>query len=62
MRHFARALALLVLLLAAEREARAYTDPGTGAMLWQLAVAALVGVAFYFRKITAWLKKKARKD
>lgn len=26
-----------------------YTDPGTGAMLWQLLAAAFVGLAFYFR-------------
>jgi hypothetical protein len=26
-----------------------YTDPGTGAMLWQLSAAALIGLAFYFR-------------
>jgi hypothetical protein len=26
-----------------------YTDPGTGAMIWQLLVAAGLGTAFYFR-------------
>lgn len=26
-----------------------YTDPGTGAMIWQLLVAAGLGSAFYFR-------------
>ena len=26
-----------------------YTDPGTGAMVWQLLVAAGLGAAFYFR-------------
>ena len=26
-----------------------YTDPGTGAMLWQLLAAAFIGGAFYFR-------------
>lgn len=26
-----------------------YTDPGTGAMIWQLLVAAGLGAAFYFR-------------
>jgi hypothetical protein len=33
-----------------------YTDPGTGAMLWQLAVAALIGGAFYFRHYVAKIK------
>ena len=26
-----------------------YTDPGTGAMIWQLLIAAGLGAAFYFR-------------
>lgn len=26
-----------------------YVDPGSGAMIWQLLVAAGLGVAFYFR-------------
>lgn len=48
---------LVVLIsFATEREASAYTDPGTGALIWQMLVAGLVGVGFYFRKITAWFK------
>ncbi len=48
---------------ATEREARAYTDPGTGALLWQMMVAGLVGVGFYFRRITSWFKnRKGPKD
>ena len=43
---------------ATEREAHAYTDPGTGALLWQMAVAGIVGVGFYFRRITAWFKNR----
>jgi nitrate/nitrite transporter NarK len=53
---------LLVLLIGTEREARAYTDPGTGAMIWQMLVAGFVGAAFYFRRFTTWFKKKGRKD
>ena len=49
---------LLLLLLASEREARAYTDPGSGALIWQMLVAGLVGSAFYFRKFISWLKRK----
>ena len=26
-----------------------YADPGSGALIWQLIVGALVGLAFYFR-------------
>jgi len=48
---------------ATEREAHAYTDPGTGALIWQMLVAGLVGVGFYFRRITAWFKnRKGPKD
>jgi len=56
--------ALAVLLLATEREARAYTDPGTGALIWQMLVAAAVGGLFYFRRLLAWLRpgKKDRQD
>jgi hypothetical protein len=53
-------LVCLALLVAMEREAQAYTDPGTGALLWQLLVAGLVGCLFYFRKITSWFKGRKR--
>ena len=33
-----------------------YTDPGTGAMLWQLLAAAFIGGAFYFRHYIAKVK------
>jgi hypothetical protein len=33
-----------------------YTDPGTGAMLWQLSAAAFVGLAFYFRHYVSRIK------
>ncbi len=45
-------------MFATEREARAYTDPGSGALIWQMLVAGLVGVGFYFRRITAWFKNR----
>ena len=54
-----RALLLVALaMFATEREARAYTDPGTGALIWQMLVAGLVGVGFYFRRITGWFKNR----
>jgi hypothetical protein len=49
---------LLFLLFASEREARAYTDPGSGALIWQMLMASFVGAAFYFRKFTSWLKRR----
>jgi hypothetical protein len=54
-----RTICLLVLaMFATEHEARAYTDPGSGALIWQMAVAGLVGVSFYFRRITAWFRNR----
>ena len=54
-----RAMFLLALaMFATQREARAYTDPGSGALIWQMLVAGLVGVSFYFRRLTAWFKNR----
>jgi len=52
----------LIFLIGTERQARAYTDPGTGAMIWQMLVAGFVGAVFYFRRFTTWFKNKGRKD
>ncbi len=53
-----------VLVLLTEPRAYAYTDPGSGALLWQALVAAFVGAAFYFRKFLFHLipKKKIEKE
>jgi hypothetical protein len=51
-------LLMALAMFATEREACAYTDPGSGALIWQMAVAGLVGVGFYFRRITAWFKNR----
>ena len=52
------------LVLTFEREARAYTDPGSGALLWQMLAAGLFGLVFYLRKLKHWLlgKKPEKKD
>ena len=54
----------LMALLASEDSLQAYTDPGTGMLLWQGLIAGLVGLAFYFRKIKFWVlsKKPASRD
>jgi hypothetical protein len=57
-----QATVLFVLLYAAFQPAHAYVDPGTGAMVLQLAVAALAGVAFYFRAFRNWLWSVLRRD
>ncbi len=53
---------LLLVVVAAERDLKAYVDPGTGSMIWQLVVAGAIGVLYYIRKFTAIFRKKDRKD
>jgi hypothetical protein len=53
---------LLALFLAAERPAYAYTDPGTGALIWQMVAAAFVGVVFYLRRFTTWLRFSRKRN
>jgi hypothetical protein len=52
--------ASLALLLSVPRDAYAYTDPGSGALIWQVLVAGFVGALFYFRKLASWIKTKKR--
>lgn len=51
------ALATALLLLAVPRKASAYVDPGSGAMLWQLAAASVVGALFYLKAVTGWISR-----
>jgi hypothetical protein len=51
------AIFMVLLSFATEREARAYTDPGTGALIWQALVAGFVGLAYYFRRFAYKLKR-----
>ncbi len=55
---------VLGLLFVFRGEARAYTDPGTGTLIWQMVAAGFVGLMFYFRRFTGWFKarKKDTKD
>jgi hypothetical protein len=55
-----RAFLLLLLLTAVEREASGYTDPGSGALLWQVLVAGFVGGMYYFRNILQRIRGKKR--
>jgi len=50
-------LAAALLLLATPRAASAYVDPGSGAMLWQLAAAVVIGSLFYVRRLVVWVRK-----
>ena len=49
------ALLLFLVSFAFETQARAYTDPGTGALIWQMLAAGFVGFAFYFRRLRNWI-------
>ncbi len=53
---------LLGLLFAARAEARAYADPGTGALLWQMLAAGFVGAMFYVRKFTKLFNRRPPKS
>ena len=57
-------LLAVVAVVLTEPRAYAYTDPGSGALLWQALVAAFVGAGFYFRKVLFHLipKKKIEKE
>jgi hypothetical protein len=52
---------VIVLMLATARPASAYTDPGSGAMLWQMLTAAMVGGVFYFRRFLSTLLRKTKR-
>jgi hypothetical protein len=56
---------LLCLFVGFETEAKAYTDPGTGALIWQVAAAGFMGAMFYFRRIKLFfvgLRKKQKNN
>lgn len=56
-------LAAAWFVMLAERSAHAYTDPGSGLLLWQGLMAALVGAGFYFRKFFfQWFPRKRNDD
>jgi hypothetical protein len=50
----------VALLCLVPRDALAYTDPGSGVLLWQMAVAGTFGALFYVRRAVRWLKEKMR--
>ena len=51
-------LSLVLILLAVPQKASAYVDPGSGAMLWQMAAAAVIGLLFYVKRIFIWVKSR----
>lgn len=57
-----RLFAVLYLCLLFPASAHAYSDPGSGIMLWQLTVSFFIGLLFYFRKILGFFSRLLRKD
>jgi hypothetical protein len=49
----ATACAVILLLLATERPAHAYIDPGSGSLIYQTALTVLLGAGFLFRRAFA---------
>lgn len=39
-----------------------YTDPGSGALLWQMLAVGVVAGSFYFRKVIFFFRKKREKQ
>jgi hypothetical protein len=39
----------------------AYTDPGSGTLMWQLLVGGIVGISFELRRIKNWFTRKFKK-
>jgi hypothetical protein len=55
-RQFLRCVLLaMALTFAAGREAKAYTDPGAGILIWQMLLAGFVSGLFYLRRARRWL-------
>jgi hypothetical protein len=53
---------VLGLLVACEHRAEAYTDPGSGALIWQMLAAGFVWLMFYVRRFTGWFRRKNDQD
>ena len=47
-----------MVLVASPGDAHAYIDPGSGALILQLLMAALFGALFFIRSIRAWVREK----
>jgi hypothetical protein len=51
------ALICVGVLIAAQVHAQAYTDPGSGTLIWQMLLAASFGLMFYLRRIIGWVQR-----
>jgi len=53
-----RIVVLMILLSSAPVVLSAYSDPGSGILLWQLFLSGLVGALFQFRRVRAWFRER----
>lgn len=56
-----RLLPVLYLTLCFPASAHAYSDPGSGLMLWQLAVSFFIGLLFYLKRFLGVLARMLKK-
>jgi hypothetical protein len=52
---FELAFGIALVFCVTEQPAKAYADPGSGAILWQLFFASIVSIGFHFRKLRLWV-------
>ena len=52
------AAGIVLVLCLTEQPAKAYADPGSGAVLWQIFFASLVSIGFHFRKLRTWFASR----
>jgi hypothetical protein len=52
---FELAAGIALVLCLTEQPAKAYADPGSGAILWQMFFASIVSIGFHFRKLRSWI-------
>ena len=50
-------------LIVAQIQVHAYTDPGSGTLIWQMLLAASFGIMFYLRRLISWFRGlKSRRE
>jgi hypothetical protein len=55
-------ICLLILIGACEIPAKAYIDPGSSSLVWQVVMAAVAGWLFYYRRIARWIRGQWKSD
>lgn len=53
-------LTLVFILCVAEIPLKAYADPGSGLLIWQILAAGFVGLMFRIRKVLEWFRLRRR--